>query len=272
MDLHRHGCGQSLRWTFPQMTFRNVRWPGVGAAGREAGCPSDAFLFVFTSSLGQRAPSCFTGESSDLLGFPGGSDSEDSVFSVGDLGSIPGSGRSPGEGNGNPLQYSCLGNHMDRGAWWAAVHGIAKFHNFSDSACTHTGTRTHLCCRDGHSQLLISLTFPSFSQRLEACHSLFPERTSAVCRGGPSMAEAAFVAPGTLWPVQALRLPTCLLPPGWPGPARPFWGFGAHRNQALPCLLLPGPGWLRPEVPGSLALLGVHNLTSVIWSISLFRV
>ena len=40
-----------------------------------------------------------------------------------DLGSIPGSGRSPGEGNGNPLQYSCLGNPMDRGAWWAAVHG-----------------------------------------------------------------------------------------------------------------------------------------------------
>ena len=40
--------------------------------------------------------------------------------------SIPGSGKSPGEGNGNPLQYSCLGNSMDRGAWWAMVHGIAK--------------------------------------------------------------------------------------------------------------------------------------------------
>ena len=45
---------------------------------------------------------------------------------AGDLGSIPGSGRSPGEGNGNPLQYSCLGNPMDRGAWWATVHGVAK--------------------------------------------------------------------------------------------------------------------------------------------------
>ena len=42
------------------------------------------------------------------------------------LGSIPGSGRSPGGGNGSPLQYSCLGNPMDRGAWWAAVHGVAK--------------------------------------------------------------------------------------------------------------------------------------------------
>ena len=43
-----------------------------------------------------------------------------------DMGSIPASGRSPGIGNGNPLQYSCLGNPMDRGAWWATVHGVAK--------------------------------------------------------------------------------------------------------------------------------------------------
>ena len=43
-----------------------------------------------------------------------------------DVGSIPGSGRSPGEGNGNPLQYSCLENPADRGAWWATVHGVAK--------------------------------------------------------------------------------------------------------------------------------------------------
>ena len=45
---------------------------------------------------------------------------------AGDLGSIPGSGRSPGGGNGNLLQYSCLGNPIDRGAWWATVHGVAK--------------------------------------------------------------------------------------------------------------------------------------------------
>ena len=45
---------------------------------------------------------------------------------AGDVGLIPGSGRSPGEGNGIPLQYSCLGNPMDRGAWWAVVHGVAK--------------------------------------------------------------------------------------------------------------------------------------------------
>ena len=58
--------------------------------------------------------------------FPGGSDSEESVCNEGDQGSIPGSGRSPGGGNGNPLQYSCLENPMDRGAWWATVHGVTK--------------------------------------------------------------------------------------------------------------------------------------------------
>ena len=54
------------------------------------------------------------------------SDSKASAYNVGDLGSIPGSGRSPGEGNGNPHQYSCLENPMDRGAWLATVHGVTK--------------------------------------------------------------------------------------------------------------------------------------------------
>ena len=60
------------------------------------------------------------------LGFPGGSDVKESAHKAGDPGLIPGSGTSPGEGNGNPLQYSCLENSMDRGAWWAIVHGITK--------------------------------------------------------------------------------------------------------------------------------------------------
>ena len=55
-----------------------------------------------------------------------GSDSEASAHNTGDPGLIPGLERSPGEGNGNPLQYSCLENSMDGGAWWAAVHGVAK--------------------------------------------------------------------------------------------------------------------------------------------------
>ena len=63
---------------------------------------------------------------SSLLGFPGGSEVKASACNVGDLDSIPGLGRSRGEGNGNPLQYSCLVNPMDGGAWWATVHGVAK--------------------------------------------------------------------------------------------------------------------------------------------------
>ena len=56
------------------------------------------------------------------MGFPGGSDNKES----GNTGSIPELKRSPGEGNGNPLQYSCLENLMDRGAWWATVHGHTR--------------------------------------------------------------------------------------------------------------------------------------------------
>ena len=68
---------------------------------------------------------------SDLLwhltkGFPGGSDGKESACNVGDLGSIPGLGRSPSEGNGYPRQYSCLENPIDRGVWWATVHGVTE--------------------------------------------------------------------------------------------------------------------------------------------------
>ena len=77
-----------------------------------------------------------------IMDFLGGSDSKESAWSVEDLGLIPGLGRSPGEGNGYPLQYSGLENFMDRGAWQATVHGIAKsqtwmnnFHFTSLSFC-----------------------------------------------------------------------------------------------------------------------------------------
>ena len=58
--------------------------------------------------------------------FPGGSDGKASAYNAGDLGSNPRMRRSPGEGTGNPLQYSCLENPMDGGSWWATVHGVAK--------------------------------------------------------------------------------------------------------------------------------------------------
>ena len=61
-----------------------------------------------------------------IPGFPGSPDGKENACNAGDLGSIPGLGRSSGEGNGNPLQYSFLENSMDRGAWWAIVHRVAK--------------------------------------------------------------------------------------------------------------------------------------------------
>ena len=60
------------------------------------------------------------------MGFPGGSDGKESAWNAGDPGLISGLRRSPGEENGYPVQYSCLENSMDRKAWWATVHGVAK--------------------------------------------------------------------------------------------------------------------------------------------------
>ena len=71
---------------------------------------------------------------------PGGLDDKESACHAGDQGLIPGSGRCPGEGNSNPLQYFCLENPMDREAWMAAVHGVAKSQiRLSDK---HTNTRS----------------------------------------------------------------------------------------------------------------------------------
>ena len=68
--------------------------------------------------------------------FPGGSVVENPPVNAGDTGLIPGLGRSPGEGNGNPRQYSCLGNPMDRGAWWATVQVVAGVRHLSGSTTT----------------------------------------------------------------------------------------------------------------------------------------
>ena len=73
-----------------------------------------------------------------FLDFPGGSDGKASAYNAGDLGSIPGSGRSPGEGNGNPLQCSCLENPTYREAWQATVHGVAESDTTEDFTFTFT--------------------------------------------------------------------------------------------------------------------------------------
>ena len=84
-----------------------------------------AISFMGTPSLWKNSQrSCLQIHSP--LGFPGGSNGKESACSVGDLGSIPGLGRSPGEGKGNPLHYACLENPMDEGAWSATVHGVTK--------------------------------------------------------------------------------------------------------------------------------------------------
>ena len=79
--------------------------------------------------------------------FTGGSEVKAPARNAGDLGSISGLGRFPGEENGNPLQYSCLENPMDRGAWWATVHGVAKsrkqLSDFPFTLETMEGTRDH---------------------------------------------------------------------------------------------------------------------------------
>ena len=93
----------------------------------------------------------FKHDLTSMGGFPGGSEVKASACNVGDLGSIPGSGRSSGDGNGNPLQYSCPESPMDGGAWWAAVHGVARsrtrlsnftltfhFHALEEEMATHS--------------------------------------------------------------------------------------------------------------------------------------
>ena len=90
-----------------------------------------------------------------LNGFPGGSDGKASACSMGDPGSIPGSGRSPGEGNGNPLQYSCLENSMDGGALWTTVHGVTKSRTgLSDFTSLHLNPISMSSEEDGKEDLM----------------------------------------------------------------------------------------------------------------------
>ena len=77
------------------------------------------------------------------MDFPGGSDGKESACNAEDPGSIPGLGRSLGEGNGNPLQYSYLENSTDTGAWWTTVHGVAKSRTRLSNSHTHTVHRMH---------------------------------------------------------------------------------------------------------------------------------
>ena len=107
------------------LTFQVLRsWPGHTTTTRD----------VVGSTCGNNP------QLPPAAGFPGGSVVKNPLANAGDkreVGWIPGLGRSPAAGNGNPLQYSCLANPMDRGAWWVVVHRVAESQTLSDWACTH---------------------------------------------------------------------------------------------------------------------------------------
>ena len=97
-----------------------------------------------------------------LRGFPGESDGKESVCNAGDPGSIPGSGRSPGEGHGNPLQYSCLENSMDRGAWLQSMRSQRIEHNWVASTAQQqpNDNRVHPKHVDSKSKFIWSNNIP----------------------------------------------------------------------------------------------------------------
>ena len=87
------------------------------------------------------------------MGFPGGSDGKESTCNTGEWSSIPGSVRSPGEGNGNPLQYPWLENSMDRGAWWATVHGSQRVRHDWVINTLYVSVNVPGTCRKGRSSM-----------------------------------------------------------------------------------------------------------------------
>ena len=129
----QHRPPDGLLRPFPDK--RLPMWSSLHWGRRAGGCGLDLGLAKGSLGWGEGQCSCFllnskwffiVSESWEGAGSPGGSDGKESACNAGNLDSILGSGRYPGEGNVYPLQYSCLGNPMDRGAWLATVHGVAK--------------------------------------------------------------------------------------------------------------------------------------------------
>ena len=127
--------------------------------------------------------SCTNTLCSELLLSPGGSDSKESAYSAGDPGSTPGSGRSPGGGNGDPLQYSCLENPLGEGAWWATYHGVARSRKrLSDFSFAFP------CCSSRAKRLICSLSgrlspFGGEVRWLQRSHSEVSVSSQSRCAG-----------------------------------------------------------------------------------------
>ena len=117
--------GNKLEELPPFSSFYRTHLPTTALIHSTAMCIPETHWGVHLAATPLR-PRAFYWELTRKLGFLGGSVVKNLPANAGDSGSIPGLGRSPGKGNGNPLQYSCLGNPMDRRAWWATVHGAAK--------------------------------------------------------------------------------------------------------------------------------------------------
>ena len=112
--------------SLPMCKMRVIAVPASWGCCELENCPARYMLRESWSQQSVRKLKLYKHRALQTLGFPHSSVSKESACSAGDPGSIPGLGRSPREGNGNPLQYSCLENSMDRGAWWATAHGVAK--------------------------------------------------------------------------------------------------------------------------------------------------
>ena len=124
------GPQQCLMGLERMKTWGSEEWVGSGNIGA-VDCQSPCELFRDPSSNPGPWEYIFKNLHFSHEDFPGGSDGKASTYNAGDPGSIPGLGRSSGEGNGNPLQHSCLENPVDRGAWLAIVHGVANSRTLS---------------------------------------------------------------------------------------------------------------------------------------------
>ena len=157
-------------------------------------------------------------------GFPGGSDSRASACSAGDLGLIPGSGRCPGEGDGNPLQYSCLEYPMDGGAWWATVHGAST-----------SRTRLGDSPGPGGCGFLVAKSCPTATSTVCVAVPLLPhlsdgDNVQPLSQGCCESSVRCHIYTCHTLVVQRLRL--CTAKPGGPG-SIPGQGMKSHISQLM---------------------------------------
>ena len=147
---------------------------------------------------------------------------------MGELGSIPGSGRSPGEGNGNPLQYSCLENPMGAGAWWATVHGVAKSGTrLSDFTFTFTYVFIFLFHGSTSWGTLVCLRLPLFQEGSLIKNWLFPAAEPADPSGSPAVLMASLMR---LWYLNIWKHPLEEVSPGQDLGPHPRQGWGQRGN------------------------------------------